>query len=93
MLVDFELDHDGIAEILRSPQMRDAMNGTAVAVAAAARGRVGKGEQVVYRPYTTDRQAATVIVLSSRDRSEDLYQAARAAGLDVNEERPTTSAE
>lgn len=93
MLVDFELDHDGIAEILRSAQMRDAMNGTAVAVAAAARGSVGKGEQVVYRPYTTDRQAATVTVLSSQDRSEDLYQAARSVGLDVNEERPATSAE
>ncbi|GAA0976108.1 hypothetical protein Q7689_00835 [Nocardiopsis tropica] len=93
MLVDFELDHDGIAEILRSAQMRDAMNGTAVAVAAAARGRVDKGDRVVYRPYTTDRQAATVTVLSSRDRSEDLYQAARSTGLDVNEERPTATAE
>ncbi|MEV2277875.1 hypothetical protein AB0I72_20045 [Nocardiopsis sp. NPDC049922] len=89
-LVDFELDTDGIAEVLKSPQMRDAMNGAAVRVAAATRSRVPKDERVAYRPYTTDRRAASVTVMSSEDRSEELYQAARSTGLEVTEEPPAT---
>ncbi|WP_304455862.1 hypothetical protein [Nocardiopsis sp. YSL2] len=92
-LIDFELDEEGIAEVLKSPEMRDVMNGTAVQVAAATRSRVGKGERVVYKGYTTDRRAASVTVLSSEDRSEELYQAARSAGLEVTEEAPATETE
>lgn len=87
--VDFELDQQGIAEILRSPQMRDAINGTAVQVAAAARSGLPAEADVEYRPYTTDRRAATVTVFGhgtdEQVQASALIRAARGIGLEVTE--------
>lgn len=82
----FELDEDGIGEILRSPQMagivREAAN--AVAVEAGLRG----ADQVWVDHYQTDRAAAAVTIPYSRDdeiKYGILIDAATAAGLDVRE--------
>lgn len=88
--IRFELDRAGIAEILKSPQMRDAVNETAVRVAANTRASLPEEAPVEYRAYTTDRRAATVTILH-RDAAEWqrrdglLTRAARQAGLDVRE--------
>lgn len=88
--VDFQLDPEGIAEILKSPQMRDAINGLAVQVAADARRDLSGEVRVEYRAYTTDRRAATVTSFGRAATDEEhraaLIRAARAAGLEVREQ-------
>lgn len=82
----FELDEDGVGEILRSSQMvgivREAAN--AVAVEAGLRG----ASQVWVDHYQTDRAAASVTIPYSPDSELKygiLIDAATAAGLDVRE--------
>lgn len=90
-LVSFRLDTAGIAEVLKSAPMRDLVNGAAVQVAANARSAMpGSGGRVEFRPYTTDRQGATVAVLHPKAaewqaETKFLTRAAEAAGLEVNE--------
>ncbi len=89
-LIHFELDPAGIAEVLKSPEFRDLVNGTAVQVAARARSSLSSGTRVEFRPYTTDRRAAAVVIADRRaagwqERDQVLTRAARAAGLDVAE--------
>lgn len=88
--MEFRLDHQGIAEILRSAPMRDAMNSVAVRVAANVRRELPKSEQVDFRPYTTDRRAAAVSTfghgVTTEERRAALIRAARAAGLEVREQ-------
>lgn len=87
--VQFRLDRKGIAEILKSPQMRDAMNRAAVQVAANVRSDLPKGEEVKFTPYTTDRRAASVSArgrsVTQAERAAALIRAAQRAGLEVHE--------
>lgn len=88
--VDFQLDRRGIAEILKSPEMRDAINGQAVDIAARVRRDLPPDVEVQYRPYTTDRQAATVTSFghgaSDVEHRAAVIRAARSAGLEVREQ-------
>lgn len=90
-LVSFELDTAGIAEVLKSAPMRDLVNGLAVQVAANVRSSLPERDaRVEFRPYTTDRQGATVVVLHRKAtewqaETKFLTRAAAAAGLEVNE--------
>ncbi|MDG9703818.1 hypothetical protein [Streptomyces sp. DH37] len=87
--VDFRLDYEGISEVLKSPQMRDLMNETAVTVAAAARAELPDDARIQFRPYTTDRRAARVTAfggsVTDEEREAALIRAARAVGLEVTE--------
>ncbi|KWT61826.1 hypothetical protein ADL21_11105 [Streptomyces albus subsp. albus] len=89
-LVDFRLDTSGIAEVLKSAPFRDLMTATAVEVASRARSSLPAAAPVQVRPYTTDRQAASVVVLSRRtagrqERVRALQHAAHVTGLLVHE--------
>ena len=81
-----ELDIKGIGEILKSKEVADLMNSTAQKVAAAA------GPDAEVERYTTDRQAAAVVV-KDRDaagkqaKTGFLTRAAAAAGLEVKGKR------
>lgn len=82
----FELDEEGVGEILRSSQMtgivREAAN--AVAVEVGLRGV----DRVWVDHYKTDRSAASVTIPYSADSELKygvLIDAATAAGLDVRE--------
>lgn len=88
MLVDFRLDHAGVREILRGPEVRQLIDGLAGDVAANVRALVPAGTRVEVRGYTTDRGAATVVVADARAmgwqaRDGILTRAAGAAGLEV----------
>lgn len=80
----FEPDRDGIAELLRSPDMAAAVGEAANTVAAELRDR---GVTDIYMdPYVSDR--AGVIVTIAQTNSEELVNgllidAATAAQLDV----------
>lgn len=84
----FELDEDGVGDILRSPEMsglvREAANGLAAEL--GARGV----EQVWVDRYVTDRAAASVTVPYDRDteaKQGTLIDAATAVGLEVRSGR------
>lgn len=89
-LIEFRLDTAGIAEVLKSGPFRDLMNAKAIEVAANVRSQLPENAPVEFRPYTTDRQAAAVVVRHPRaaqwqDQDHILSRAARAAGLEVTE--------
>lgn len=86
----FRLDRAGVAQVLKSPEMRDMVNGLAVRVAGNARSSLPTDAPVDFRPYTTDRQGATVSIRHRRamewqERDGILTRAARSAGLEVRE--------
>lgn len=88
-LIEFRLDTAGIAEVLKSGEFRDLMNGKAVEVAANVRAILPENAPVEFRPYTTDRQAAAVVVRHPRARQWDserglMRRAAEFAGLEYN---------
>lgn len=88
MLVDFRLDHAGVREILKGPDIRQAIDGLADEVAANVRVLVPSGTDIQVRGYTTDRGAATVVVADARAMSWQardgiLTRAAGFAGLEV----------
>ncbi|MFJ2567875.1 hypothetical protein ACIO02_33915 [Streptomyces sp. NPDC087568] len=89
MFTSFRLDRKGIGEILKSDRMLDAINETAVNVAANARGRLPSKAVVTFRPNITDRQRASVTVTKGDQSTRAaLISAARAAGLEVHENPP-----
>lgn len=85
-LIEFRLDRAGIAEVLKSEPMRALVDGAAQQVAANARAALPEDGQVDVRPYTSDRQGATVLAVGhGGDPKKALTDAARAAGLEVTE--------
>jgi len=88
--VQFRRDSNGIAEVLRSRGVRDAIHGLAERVAGRVRALLPAGTDVVVDDYTTDRAASAVTI---RDMSGRLWQArdgvltraASAEGLEVRE--------
>lgn len=85
---EIELDHDGIAAVLKSPEMAAAIHAKAEEVAGNA--RATHDTDIVVDDYTTDRAASSVTI---RDSRAALWQAtegvltrsAAAAGLEVTE--------
>ena len=57
----FKLDRKGLGQIIRSPETRAMVNDAAERIAAGARARGARKVEV--EPYTTDREAAAVVVL------------------------------
>lgn len=71
-----KLDHKGIAELLKSAEVRAPINALAHQVAAISGGEM--------ESYTTDRAAAAVRVRADRQaRDGALTRAALAVGLEV----------
>jgi hypothetical protein len=92
MLTKFELDHDGIAELLKGGQIRALVDEAAQSVASNVTDvEVSDGEApVVVDSYTTDRAAASVTLahaagLALQAKHGTLTRAAGAAGLEVTE--------
>lgn len=86
--MDVELDHDGIAEMLKSAEWAALMKDTANEVAGNVRSETDA--EVKVDAYTTDRAAASVTILDPRGaelqaRDGILTRAAAAAGLEVTE--------
>jgi hypothetical protein len=90
----FELDHAGVAEILTSPEVADAVRDAANQVADAARAqghRVTSGESLPVEAYNdpdADRAATSVAVrhpsgVGMEARHGVLKRAAAATGLEV----------
>lgn len=78
------LDKKGIAQILKSQEMANAMNATAADIAAAC----DTDEPVETDSYTTDRRAAGVTIASEKGETEEavsgtLKRAAASVGLEV----------
>lgn len=88
-MADLELDSDGIAEVLNSVEVADAVVGLAWGVADTVEGQVD-GVDVVVDEYTTDRAAASVTIRDPRGklwqvRDGVLTRAAAGQGLEVTE--------
>lgn len=86
--MDFELDHDGIAEILKSAGMATVIHGVAEQVAEEV--RATHEADVVVDDYVTDRAASSVTIRDPRGAQWQadegvLTRAAGAAGLEVTE--------
>lgn len=77
-MIRIRLDHKGIAEILKSPEMARLIDGYAARIAAMAGGEM--------ESYTSDRAAASVRVEADRQaRDGALTRAAAAVGLEVRQ--------
>lgn len=89
MLVDFRLDAAGVREVLKGPELRQAVDGLADQIAANVKaGGLPADVVVSVRGYTTDRGSASVTVQDVRAmawqaRDGILTRAAAAAGLEV----------
>jgi hypothetical protein len=70
--IEFRLDAAGVREVLRGPEMRAMVNTAAAGIAARTRARLPAGVPVQVRPYTTDRDAASVVIADVRGMA---YQA------------------
>lgn len=85
------LDHPGMAEMLRSGEVADAVSGLAESVAGHARADAAitrHGADVVVADYTTDRAATSVTIahaagIGIEAKHGPLTRAAGAAGLQV----------
>jgi hypothetical protein len=89
-MADIRLDSGGIREMLRSGEVRDAIDGLAAAVASKISETTSRGDAVEVRTssYTTDRAAASVTLahpagLAIEAKRGTLARAAAAAGLEV----------
>lgn len=96
MLTKLELDHAGIAELLKSSGIRSLVDGAAADIAGIVEGQgqmVNNGTEalpVVVDSYTTDRHAASVTLahpagLAVQAKHGTLTRAAAGAGLEVTE--------
>jgi hypothetical protein len=74
------LNSAGIARLLKSPEFAAMVNDAAVRAAA------GAGANAVVEPYSTDREAAAVVV-PAEDQARDgvLTRGAAAAALEVKQ--------
>jgi hypothetical protein len=88
-IVSFTLDRRGVRQVLTSPEMAAHVNGVAHRIANNVRGRLPDPSAVVrVEPYSTDRAAASVVVLDVRAmawqaRDGILTRAAGDAGVEV----------
>lgn len=83
------LDHGGVAEILKSADVKEVVHAAAEEIAAAARAQ-HPGADVVVDDYVTDRAASSVTVrefeaMTWQVRDGLLTRAAASAGLEVTE--------
>ncbi|MEV7212084.1 hypothetical protein AB0O31_03170 [Kitasatospora cineracea] len=88
--VTFELDSEGIREVLKSPEVKAMVDEAAAAVAQHIQSEVRAGVTVEVRPYTTDREAATVVVpdiraMAWQARDGIVTRAAASIGAEVKE--------
>lgn len=84
--IQFRLDHQGIAQVLKSHGFAAAVKERAEAIAREVRARTDA--EVVVDEYTTDRAAASVTIRDMRGRLLEvrdgiLTRAAAATGLEV----------
>lgn len=90
--VTVELDREGVAEVLHSPEVRQMVNEAADKIAAHVQGEIPEDVPVEVRAYSTDREAATVAVPDRRAmgwqaRDGILTRAASSIGAEVKEHR------
>lgn len=83
------LDHQGVAEVLKSTGVREVIHAAAQEIAAAARAQ-RPGADIVVDDYVTDRAASSVTVrevaaMTWQVRDGILTRAATGAGLEVTE--------
>lgn len=84
-----KLDHKGIAELLKSAKFGQEVNAAAEKMAEATRAEIGDGSvEVVVDRYTTDRQAAAVVIadaagVSLQAKHGVLTKSAGSVGLEV----------
>lgn len=88
-MADVRLDSQGIAALLNSDEIADAVHGYAERVAANVRGARPEAD-VVVDDYTTDRKASSVTIREAyarrlQVRDGVLTRAAAAEGLEVTE--------
>lgn len=88
MLVDFQLDRQGIRDFLKGAELRNAVDGLAEQIAGHVRSQLPDGTVVSVHGYTTDRGAASVTVedvraMAWQARDGILTRAAGAVGLEV----------
>lgn len=88
MLEDFRLDTAGIREVLKSPELRGAVDDLAGQIADNVRTMLPGDVTVSVRSYTTDRGAASITVQDVRGmawqaRDGILTRAAGSVGLEV----------
>jgi hypothetical protein len=88
MLESFRLDTAGVREVLKSQELRNAVDGLAEQIADNVRTAVPQGTTVSVRGYTTDRGAASITVEDVRGmawqaRDGILTRAAGSVGLEV----------
>lgn len=87
-MAKIELDHDGWAEVLNSPEVAKVVHGLAATIASTVRGSLPVGTDVVVDDYRTDRAASSVTIRDARGRLWQvrdgvLTKAAAANGLEV----------
>lgn len=87
MAFKVELDHDGLAELLKSGEVQAVIHDLAEGVAADVRAQTGL--EVVVDDYTTDRAASSVTIKDRRGREFEirdgvLTKAAARKGLEVH---------
>lgn len=88
--ISFRRDSRGLAEILKSAEMRAAIEEAATEVAAHTRARLPARAEVTTQPEVTDRQRVTVMAAGDgQSHAADLIAATRAAGLEVHERPPS----
>lgn len=81
-----KLDHKGIAEVLKSAEVRALMNDVAHQVAEAASGAINGASPVPVHEYTTDRGAASVSIRAKYQVTDGvLTRAAAGLGLEVRD--------
>jgi hypothetical protein len=91
VLKNFRLDSQGVRKVLRSPEVRQMVDGVAVDVMSRVRAKVPQGVPVTVRTYTTDRGAASITVadiraMSWQARDGILTRSAGEAGIEVKGE-------
>jgi hypothetical protein len=80
------LDHQGIAEVLKSAEVHALMNDAAHQIADAAREIVNGASPVPVHEYTTDRGAASVSIHAKYQVTDGvLTRAAASVGLHVRD--------
>lgn len=80
---EFQIDHNGMTEILNGPEVRAMVDEAANAIANAARGQLDSDMEVGVESYTTDRPAASVAIMhpSGVGRQLKYGTLTRAAGI------------
>lgn len=88
MLESFRLDAAGVRKVLKYPTVRAAVNQVALDIKVRVRAKVPPGTRVTIDEYTTDRDAAAVVIedvhaAAWQARDGVLTRAAGEAGFEV----------